>query len=116
MPMAPPRRRLPAIAPPPVPPNLLSTFTVSGTYPGLLTVTVKGSVLRSFTKFVGVTPRSPVERTRFAPDGSLATVSLSCTPRVIVAQEEKNKSGRNNRLQIFMRGSSLGFNNLLILY
>src|SRR5205814_10732748 len=98
MPMAPPRRRLPAIAPPPVPPNLLSTFTVSGTYPGLLTVTVKGAVLRPFTNFVGVTPRSPVERTTFAPDGSPVTVSLSCTPGGVVAHEENNKSGRNNRL------------------
>src|SRR5947207_12757698 len=104
MPIAPPRMRFPAIAPPPVPPNLLSTLTVCGAYPGLLTVTLKGSVFRSLTNFTGVTPCSPVESLTSAPDGSLVTLSLSWTPRVIVAHEVKHKSGRNNRQGIFILG------------
>jgi hypothetical protein len=75
-PMGPPTIRLPAMAVPPVADTLLSTFTVWGTYPALLTVTVKLSP-RLFANFVGVTPFSPEESTTFAPDGSLNTVSLS---------------------------------------
>ena len=65
-----------AMAVPPVADTLLSTFTVWGTYPALLTVTVKSS-RRLFTNLVGVTPFSPDESATFAPDGSLSTVSLS---------------------------------------
>src|SRR5262249_23281648 len=75
-----------AMAVPPVADTLLSTCTVWGTYPALLTVTVKFS-RRLFTNLVGVTPFSPEESTTFAPDGSLNTVSLSWGPRVMVAQE-----------------------------
>jgi hypothetical protein len=67
-PIGPPRITLPAMAVPPVAETLLSTFTVCGTYPTLLTVTVKLS-RRLFTNFVGVTPFPPEERTTFASDG-----------------------------------------------
>src|SRR6266478_6811343 len=103
--MAPPRMTFPAIAAPPVPPNLLSTFTVCGTYPDLLTVTVKGSVRRSFTNFAGVMPRSPVERRTSAAEGSLVTVNFSCTPRVIVAHEVKSRAGNRTKAWILIGGA-----------
>ncbi len=93
----------PAImAVPPVADTLLSTFTVWGTYPALLTVTVKPS-RRLFTNFVGVTPFSPEESTTFAPDGSLNTVSLSCEPRVMVAQDVKRTTGRHSKTLLINR-------------
>jgi hypothetical protein len=100
--MIPPAITLPAIAVPPVPEYLLSTFTVCEIYPDLLTVTVKFSVRRFFTNFAGVTPLSPVESCTLAPGGSLMTLSFSWTPRVIVAQEVRNRNGRNTKQLIFM--------------
>ena len=96
----------PAImAVPPVADTLLSTFTVWGTYPALLTVTVKLS-RRLFTNFVGVTPFSPEESTTFAPDGSLNTVSLSWEPRVIVAQDVIRTTGKHSKTLLINRSSS----------
>jgi hypothetical protein len=96
----------PAImAVPPVADTLLSTFTVWGTYPALLTVTVKLS-RRLFTNFVGVTPFSPEESTTFAPDGSLDTVSLSLEPRVIVAQDVIRTTGKHSKTLLINRSSS----------
>jgi hypothetical protein len=93
----------PAImAVPPVADTLLSTFTVWGTYPALLTVTVKLS-RRLFTNFVGVTPFSPEESTTFAPDGSLNTVSLSWEPRVMVAQDVIRTTGRHSKTLLINR-------------
>jgi len=91
-----------AMAVPPVADTLLSTFTVWGTYPTLLTVTVKLS-RRLFTNFVGVTPFSPEESTTFAPDGSLNTVSLSWEPRVIVAQDVIRTTGRHSKTLLINR-------------
>jgi hypothetical protein len=91
-----------AMAVPPVADTLLSTFTVWGTYPALLTVTVKLS-RRLFTNFVGVTPFSPEESTTFAPDGSLNTVSLSWGPRVIVAQDVIRTTGRHSKTLLINR-------------
>ena len=93
---------LPAMAVPPVAESLLSTFTVWGTYPTLLTVTVKLS-RRLFTNFVGVTPFSPEESTTFAPDGSLNTVSLSWEPRVMVAQDVIRTTGRHSKTLLINR-------------
>src|SRR6266567_5289656 len=101
-PIGPPTITLPAIAVPPVADTLLSTFTVWGTYPALLTVTVKLS-RRLFTKFVGVTPFSPEESTTFAPDGSLNTVSLSWEPRVMVAQDVIRTTGRHSKALLINR-------------
>ena len=75
-PRGPPRRTSRVLAVPVVAEALLSTFTVWEMYPVLLTVTVKLS-RRPFTNVVGVTPFSPEDRTTFALDGSLNTVSLS---------------------------------------
>jgi len=94
-----------AMAVPPVADTLLSTFTVWGTYPALLTVTVKLS-RRLFTNFVGVTPFSPEESTTFAPDGSLDTVSLSWEPRVMVAQDVIRTTGRHSKTLLINRSSS----------
>ena len=93
---------LPAMAVPPVAETLLSTFTVWGIYPALLTVTVKLSQ-RLFTNFVGVTPFSPEESTTFAPDGSLNTVSLSWEPRVMVAQDVIRTTGRHSKTLLINR-------------
>jgi hypothetical protein len=101
-PIGPPTITLPAIAVPPVADTLLSTFTVWGIYPPLLTVTVKLS-RRLFTNFVGVTPCSPEEITTFARDGSLNTVSLSCEPRVMVAQDVKRTTGRHSKTLLINR-------------
>jgi hypothetical protein len=93
----------PAImAVPPVADTLLSTFTVWGTYPALLTLTVKLS-RRLFTNFVGVTPFSPEESTTFAPDGSLNTVSLSWEPRVMVPQDVIRTTGRHSKTLLINR-------------
>jgi hypothetical protein len=102
-PIGPPEITLPAMAVPPVVDTLLSTFTVCGTYPALLSVTVKLS-RRLFTKVVGVTPFSPEESTTFAPDGSLNTVSLSWEPRVIVAQDVIRTTDRHSKTLLINRG------------
>lgn len=91
-----------AMAVPPVADTLLSTFTVWGTYPALLTVTVKLS-RRLFTKLAGVTPFSPEESTTFAPDGSLNTVSLSWGPRMMVAQEVIRTTERHSKTLLINR-------------
>src|SRR5438128_8487429 len=101
-PIGPPTITLPAIAVPPVADTLLSTFTVWGTYPALLTVTIKLS-RRLFTNFVGVTPFSPEESTTFAPDGSLTTVSLSWEPRVMVPQDVIRTTGRHSKTLLINR-------------
>ena len=101
-PIGPPTITLPAIAVPPVADTLLSTFTVWGTYPALLTVTVKLS-RRLFTNFVGVTPFSPEESTTFAPDGSLNTVSLSWEPRVMVPQDVIRTTDRHSKTLLINR-------------
>src|SRR5437773_3889192 len=101
-PLGPPTITLPAIAVPPVADTLLSTFTVWGTYPALLTVTVKLS-RRLFTNFVGVTPFSPEESTTFAPDGSLNTVSLSWEPRVMVPQDVIRTTDRHSKTLLINR-------------
>ncbi len=90
------------MAVPPVADTLLSTFTVWGTYPALLTVTVKLS-RRLFTNLVGVTPFSPEESTTFAPDGSLNTVSLSWEPRVMVAQDVIRTTDRHSKTLLINR-------------
>jgi hypothetical protein len=97
-----------AMAVPPVADTLLSTFTVWGTYPALLTVTVKLS-RRLFTNFVGVTPFSPEESTTFAPDGSLTTVSLSWEPRVMVAQDVIRTTGRHSKTLLINRSIVVEF-------
>src|SRR5881397_820656 len=97
-----------AMAVPPVADTLLSTFTVWGTYPALLTVTVKLS-RRLFTNFVGVTPFSPEESTTFAPDGSLNTVSLSWEPRVMVAQDVIRTTGRHSKTLLINRSIVVEF-------
>jgi len=97
-----------AIAVPPVADTLLSTFTVWGTYPALLTVTVKLS-RRLFTNLVGVTPFSPEESTTFAPDGSLNTVSLSWEPRVMVAQDVIRTTGRHSKTLLINRSIVVEF-------
>ena len=107
-PIGPPTITLPAIAVPPVADTLLSTFTVWGTYPALLTVTVKLS-RRLFTNFVGVTPFSPEESTTFAPDGSLNTVSLSWEPRVMVAQDVIRTTGRHSKTLLINRSIVVEF-------
>src|SRR5438876_5241252 len=107
-PIGPPIITLPAIAVPPVADTLLSTFTVWGTYPALLTVTVKLS-RRLFTNFVGVTPFSPEESTTFAPDGSLTTVSLSWEPRVMVAQDVIRTTGRHSKTLLINRSIVVEF-------
>jgi len=91
-----------AMAVPPVADTLLSTFTVWGTYPALLTVTVKLS-RRLFTNLVGVTPFSPEESTTFAPDGSLNTVSLSWEPRVMVPQDVIRTTDRHSKTLLINR-------------
>jgi len=91
-----------AMAVPPVADTLLSTLTVWGTYPALLTVTVKLS-RRLFTKLVGVTPFSPEESTTFAPDGSLNTVSLSWGPRMMVAQDVIRTTERHSKTLLINR-------------
>jgi hypothetical protein len=91
-----------AMAVPPVADTLLSTFTVWGTYPALVTVTVKLS-RRLFTNLVGVTPFSPEESTTFAPDGSLNTVSLSWGPRVMVAQDVIRTTERPSKTLLINR-------------
>src|SRR5881392_2749151 len=107
-PIGPPTITFPAIAVPPVADTLLSTFTVWGTYPALLTVTVKLS-RRLFTNFVGVTPFSPEESTTFAPDGSLNTVSLSWEPRVMVAQDVIRTTGRHSKTLLINRSIVVEF-------
>ena len=97
-----------AMAVPPVADTLLSTFTVWGTYPALLTVTVKLS-RRLFTNCVGVTPFSPEESTTFAPDGSLNTVSLSWEPRVMVAQDVIRTTGRHSKTLLINRSIVVEF-------
>jgi hypothetical protein len=97
-----------AMAVPPVADTLLSTFTVWGTYPALLTVTVKLS-RRLFTNCVGVTPFSPEESTTFAPDGSLNTVSLSWEPRVMVAQDVIRTTGRHSKTLLVNRSIVVEF-------
>src|SRR5437899_2306096 len=95
----------------PVADTLLSTFTVCGTYPALLTVTVKLS-RRLFTNCVGVTPFSPEESTTFAPDGSVNTVSLSWEPRVMVAQDVIRTTGRHSKALLINRSIVVELENI----